>query len=155
MIFSAQIPCSFLKTAQVSDDDDGDAGYDQDRLITVYRGINPERNRIALNDPTHGLWFTTTYEDAMSYANWDYEGFGELGPDRAILSVDIPLSDAFEYARAGSRTYIDGPSELLDEERPVEMLLPYGVAITATLYEGDPMAGELGRAGGRRAGRGR
>jgi hypothetical protein len=119
-----------------------------DDTIIIYRGVNPERNQIANNDPTHGRWFTTTYEDAISYANWDYEGCGELGPGRAILALEIPLSDAFEYAQAGSRRTVDDPEELLDENRPIELLLPFDVATRAKLYEGDPIQGELGRAGG-------
>jgi hypothetical protein len=148
--FFTQIPISFTKISQESQEIPDDEELDLNQVITVYRGVNPKRNRVAKKDPTHGLWFTTTYEDAASYANWDYEGSGELGPGRAILSVDITLSDAFEYAQAGSRRRIEDPEELLDPDSPVEMILPYSVATTATLFEGDPVQGELGRAGGRR-----
>jgi ADP-Ribosyltransferase in polyvalent proteins len=112
--------------------------------IRVYRGINPERNAIAAKDPTHGNWYTTHYDDAVSYANWDYDGTGELGPKRAIRAVDIPLEDAFDYAQAGSRRRISSPEELLDPERPIEMYVDDDVAAGSKHYEGDEAESEKG-----------
>ena len=112
--------------------------------IRIYRGVNPERNVVDGNDSTHGLWFTTTYEDAVGYANWDYEGTGELGPNRSILAVDVTLRDAFKYAKAGSRRSIESPDELLNDQKPVEMLVPRDVASRARVYEGDPVEGKRG-----------
>ena len=115
--------------------------------IRIYRGVNPERNVIAAKDPTHGNWYTTSYDDAVSYANWDYEGAGELGPNRAIRAVDVPLDDAFEYAQAGSRRRISSPKELLDTERPVEMYVDDDVAAGSKHYEGDEVESEKGTIG--------
>lgn len=111
-------------------------------MIRVYRGVNPERNRIASRDPSHGHWYTTDYYDAVSYANWDYEGGGELGPGRAVLAMDVPIEDAFEAAQAGSRHRIEDIEELFDPERPVEM---YFEDISgAGFYEGDLAAALIG-----------
>jgi len=115
--------------------------------IRIYRGINPERNVIDAKDPTHGAWFTTQYDDAVSYANWDYEGTGELGPNRAIVAVDVPLKDAFEFAKSGSRRKINNAEELL-EENPVEMRVSEEVARKAKLYEGSLGEALKGMVGG-------
>jgi hypothetical protein len=112
--------------------------------IRVFRGINPERNRIAGKDDTHGFWFTTAYDDAVGYANWDYEGTGELGPGRAIVAVDIREDVAFEAAQSGSRRHIADVDELYDTERPVELLLDLADARNATFYEGDLEAARAG-----------
>src|SRR3989441_2099436 len=112
--------------------------------IRIYRGINPERNQIAGKDPTHGYWYTTTYEDAVNYANWDYEGTGELGPDRAILAVDVPEHEAFRFAQSGSRRKIRDVSELHNPDAPVEMHVDDATARSAEIVEGDK---EIGLAG--------
>jgi hypothetical protein len=112
--------------------------------IRIYRGVNPERNKLDATDPTHGTWYTTTYDDAVNYANWDYQGTGELGPKRAILAMDVPLKDAFEYAKVGSRRRVNSPKELLDSEIPIEMQLPPDIARKARLYEGDIEEARLG-----------
>ncbi len=116
--------------------------------IRVYRGVNPERNTIDATDPTHGTWYTTSYDDAVSYANWDYEGTGELGHNRAILAVDIPLKDAFSYAKVGSRRRIKNPKELLNENSPVELNVTEDVAKKARLYEGSFSEAQKGQVRG-------
>jgi len=113
--------------------------------IRIYRGVNPERNSFAQSDDTHGYWYTTTYENAVSYANWDWDSEGELGPGRAILAVDVPLDMAFEFAQSGSRRRIMSPDELLDDERPVEMLVDHATSRAARVVEGDPEEGEMGK----------
>jgi len=121
-------------------DDDPPEGY-----IRIYRGVNPERNKISANSDTHGNWYTTTYEDAVSYANWDdLGGTGELGPDRAILAVDVHLDKAFEFAQSGSRRQIRNKEELLNPDRPVEMLVDDETAHAAKVVEGDVGQGALG-----------
>jgi hypothetical protein len=62
-------------------------------------------------------------------ANW------ALG--RAILAVDVPLEKAFEFAQSGSRRKIQSMNKLLDEERPVEMLVDHETAMAAQVIEGD------------------
>src|SRR5271157_2817100 len=110
--------------------------------IRIYRGVNPERNSFAQSDDTHGYWYTTTYENAVSYANWDWDSEGELGPGRAILAVDVPLDMAFEFAQSGSRRRIMSPDELLDDERPVEMLVDHATSRAARVVERAPEEGE-------------
>lgn len=119
--------------------DDPPKGY-----IRMYRGVNPERNQVAAEDETHGEWFTTTYEDAVSYANWDYEGSGELAPGAAVVIVDAPVEDAFEYARSGSRRQIRDQDELLDPDHAVEMRVDSEVAAKAVVYEGDEAEAKRG-----------
>jgi hypothetical protein len=99
--------------------------------IRVYRGINPERSA---EDPTHGKWFVTSYEEALNYANWDYQGTGELGPNRAILAVDIPERQAFKFAKAGSRRAITNVEELRGQS-PVEMRVDERTMADAITYE--------------------
>jgi molybdopterin converting factor small subunit len=109
----------------------------QEGYIRVYRGVNPDRNISDKADPTHGDWFTTTHEDAVSYANWDYEGAGELRPDGSVVAIDIPIKDALQYAQKGSRRKINSVKELLDEETPVEMQLPPELSGNAKHYDGN------------------
>ena len=107
-------------------------------FVRVYRGINPERNKIASDDPTHGAWFVTSWEEAVSYANWDYKGTGELGPDRAVVAVDIPEDLALKFTRGGgSRVRIDSVDELYDTDHPVEMLVDRDTALKAILHDGE------------------
>ncbi len=116
-----------------------------DGYVRIYRGVNPERNVIAGKDLTHGLWYTSSHDEAVSYANWDYDGGGELGPGRAVLAVDVPFDDAVDYGKNGSRRKFD-PDEIRDESGSgIEMLLDREVTRKATLYEGNAAEAERGR----------
>ena len=104
----------------------------------LYRGVNPDRNKIDSKDPTHGDWFTNSYERALGYANWDYEGAGELRPDAAILYLDVPEKKAIEYARKGNRTqFKDG--DIKNPGTQLELLVDKEFSSKAILYEGNPV----------------
>jgi hypothetical protein len=117
--------------------------------IRIYRGVNPERLGLRGKEgavaiipgktdnmtDTIGRWFTTDYWEAVNYANWDYEGTGELGPDRAILAVDIPINDAIAFAGSGSR--IGGYEDGIQPGEHFEMLVDSSTANRSIFYEGD------------------
>lgn len=113
--------------------------------VRLYRGISQARNAEA-NDDTHGLWFTSSYEEAVSYANWDIETTGELAPGAAITAVDVPFDDAVAFGRSGSRRGSSfDPSEITDPEgQGIEMIVDPDVAQKAALYEGDKAEAERG-----------
>lgn len=124
-------------------------------FMRVYRGVHPDRDT---SDPTHGRWFVTNYDEAVSYANWDYEGTGELGPGRRIVAVDMRPRAVLEAAREGSRKRVpDDLREFMREVRRLdqssqgfELLVTQEVADKAVVYEEndelhEPPAEENGR----------
>jgi hypothetical protein len=62
--------------------------------VRLYRGASPDRLDIRGGNPMEGRWFTTSYEDAVNYANLNFEGGWELSPGRAIVAVDVPEDKA-------------------------------------------------------------
>jgi len=117
-----------------------------DGHIRMYRGVNPDRiegrgkgkyggTKLDAEGGGVGRWYTTDYEEAVSYANWDLETTGELGPNRAILAVDVPNEDAVVFARRGSRTHLDEDDFLAGGRS--EALLDGDYASRSVLYEGD------------------